>query len=152
MCVKNCSKPSTSGRRAIRSYLSSCLRALSPSVMNNDRDGETTESIERVVPATVQAAIEERADRLSLSARAALEWAAVLPERFTFEDLDAVGGLGVGSAIEELADAGFLTDDGKGQWRFVHPIIHDALYRLTAASREGSSPWTGTGQPSRTVA
>jgi DNA-binding CsgD family transcriptional regulator len=105
------------------------LRALSPSVMKNDRDGETTESIERVVPATVQAAIEERADRLSLSARAALEWAAVLPERFTFEDLDAVGGLGVGSASEELADAGFLTDDGKGQWRFVHPIIHDAVYR-----------------------
>ena len=105
------------------------LRALSPSVMKNDRDGETTESIERVVPATVQAAIEERADRLSLSARAALEWAAVLPERFTFEDLDAVGGLGVGSLIEELADAGFLTDDGKGQWRFVHPIIHDAVYR-----------------------
>jgi predicted ATPase len=53
------------GRTAGNPFLSlELLRALSPSVIEAERDGEPTESIEKVVPATVQAAIEERADRL----------------------------------------------------------------------------------------
>ena len=52
--------------------------------------------LDALVPATVTDAIADRADRLSPAARAALDWAAVLPEPFGFEQLDAAGGAGRG--------------------------------------------------------
>ena len=86
-------------------------------------------ALDSLVPATVADAIEDRADRLSATALGALRWAAFLPEPFSFEELDAVGGAGVGDASAELADAGFLVTDQDGRWIFVHSIIRDALYR-----------------------
>ncbi len=86
-------------------------------------------AVEALVPATVRDAIEDRADRLSPTARAALDWAAVLPEPFVFEELEAVAGAGSGNAPEELADAGFLLGGEDGRWRFLHSIIRDSVYR-----------------------
>ena len=85
--------------------------------------------VDALVPATVRDAIEDRADRLSVTARAALDWAAFLPEPFSFEELEAVGGAGVGDATEALADAGFLVSDEDRLWSFAHSIIRDAVYR-----------------------
>lgn len=53
----------------------------------------------------------------------------MLPERFTFEQLEAVGGEELGVAPEELAEAGILVADRAGQWSFAHEIVHDAVYR-----------------------
>ena len=41
-------------------------------------------------------------------ARGTLDWAAFLPEPFTFDDLQAVAGAELEGASEEVADAGFL--------------------------------------------
>jgi DNA-binding CsgD family transcriptional regulator len=103
-------------------------------VVRDDTDrqrsnGDEPAAVDALVPATVRDAIEDRADRLSVTARAALDWAALLPEPFGFEELEAVAGPGAGSSPEELSDAGFLVSDGVGRWRFVHSIIRDALYR-----------------------
>ncbi len=88
-----------------------------------------------LVPGTVRDAIEDRADRLPPTARAALAWAACLPEPFTFEELEAVGGIEFGGAPEELADAGFLAKHDGG-WSFLHSMIRDAVYsRLPEAER-----------------
>jgi DNA-binding CsgD family transcriptional regulator len=86
-------------------------------------------SLEAVVPASVSGAIEERVAGLSPTARAALDWAAVLPERFSFAQLEAVGGADLGVAPEELADAGFLVRGPDRYWSFAHALIHDAVYR-----------------------
>ena len=80
------------------------------------------------VPATVREAIEQRAADLSAGERGALEWAAVLPQPFTFAELAAVAGASAAGAPEELADAGFLVKSDDGRWRFVHSIVHDAVY------------------------
>ena len=80
------------------------------------------------VPATVREAIEQRAADLSAGERGALEWAAVLPQPFTFAELAAVAGASAAGAPEELADAGFLVKSGDGRWGFVHSIVHDAVY------------------------
>lgn len=88
-----------------------------------------------LVPGTVTDAIEDRADRLPPTARAALAWAAFLPAPFTFAELQAVGGFEFGGAPEELADAGFLVKHDGG-WSFLHSIIRDAVYsRLPEAER-----------------
>jgi DNA-binding CsgD family transcriptional regulator len=91
------------------------------------RDGSSAVVMGTLVPGTVRDAIDERADLLAATARAVLDWAAILPEQFTFEELEAVAG--AESAPEELADAGFLVSDRDGFWRFVHSLIHDAVYR-----------------------
>ncbi len=106
------------------------LRALSRDDAASDsrRDGAGI-GVEALVPSTVQDAIEERVDGLSPGILSALEWAAILPEPFSFHELAAVGGVGAGVAPEELADAGFLAGDEDGRWSFIHSIVHDAVYR-----------------------
>jgi len=91
--------------------------------------GGELESVDSLVPATVIDAIEERAAGLPPSILRVLEWAAMLPERFTLEQLVAAMGDEVGGAPEELADMGFLAADHPDGWRFAHAIIHDAVYR-----------------------
>ena len=82
-----------------------------------------------LVPVGVSEAVSERVERLAPGLRSALEWAAVLPVPFTFEELEAVGGPEAGGALEWLTEAGFLTSDGDGRWSFVHSILRDAVYR-----------------------
>jgi DNA-binding NarL/FixJ family response regulator/tetratricopeptide (TPR) repeat protein len=94
-----------------------------------DPNSNGISDIDRIVPRSVTDAIEERVSRLPATARKALEWAAVLPEPFTFGELQAVGGQELGRAPESLAAASFLSGDGRGGWRFVHSIVRDAVYR-----------------------
>jgi DNA-binding CsgD family transcriptional regulator/tetratricopeptide (TPR) repeat protein len=86
-------------------------------------------ALAELVPEGVTNAVRDRAERLSPELRSALEWAAVLPGPFTFEELQAVAGPEAGTAPEALADAGFLSRDGGGGWSFVHAIVRDAIYR-----------------------
>jgi DNA-binding CsgD family transcriptional regulator len=117
-----------------------CLELLSV-LSSADREAQESPdrdpgSVDALVPATVRDAIAERADRLSAAARAALGWAVILPEPFTFEELERVGGLDAASSPEELADAGFLHADGDGRWSFLHSLIRDAVYgRIAEATR-----------------
>jgi len=104
------------------------LRALCDVVAREDSSSDGIGEIDRLVPGSVRAAIEERVSRLPESAREALEWATVLPEPFTFEELQAVGGQRLGSAPESLAAASFLCRDPRGGWSFVHSIVRDAVY------------------------
>ncbi len=93
-------------------------------------------AVDRLVPATVADAIADRADRLASGARETLDWAAFLPEPFTFDDLQAVAGAELEGPSEELADAGFLVGGSDGGWSFSHSIIRDAVYgRLPEAER-----------------
>jgi len=91
--------------------------------------GDDLGAIDRLVPASVTDAIKERCARLPATAREALVWAAVLPEPFTFDELEAVGGEELGDATEPLAAASFLTRDELGGWSFVHSIVRDAVYQ-----------------------
>jgi DNA-binding CsgD family transcriptional regulator len=110
-----------------------CVELLHGVSIPDDHDGDWDQraatSIAAVVPERVNEAVEDRIGHLSPAAGAALEWAAVLPERFTASDLDAVGGPGIGLATTELANAGVLVSDPDGHLRFAHAIIHDAVYR-----------------------
>jgi DNA-binding CsgD family transcriptional regulator len=97
-------------------------------VADADAGDSVSDLVADLVPAPVNDAIEDRALRLTAAGRIALEWAAILPEPFSFDELDAVGGAAVGSAPEELADAGFVVSSGSGRWSFVHSIVRDAAY------------------------
>jgi DNA-binding CsgD family transcriptional regulator/tetratricopeptide (TPR) repeat protein len=106
------------------------LRAMLPcGGSESASDRRVSAPIEAVVPASVTDAIEERTARLSPMAQSALDWAAVMPEQFDFEELDAVAGAELAVALEELADAGFLINQPDGYWRFSHALVHDAVYR-----------------------
>ncbi len=104
------------------------LRTLSDVAAAPRSSSVAADGIDRLVPGSVSEAIVERTLRLPATAREALEWAAVLPEPFTFEELQAVGGEELGSAPESLAAASFLNGDGRGRWSFVHSIVRDAVY------------------------
>jgi len=80
------------------------------------------------VPATVQAAIEARIDRLSPSAKQTLNAAAVIGARFDAELLTSIG---VDSAMDELLGA-YLVDQVRftpsPEYGFHHPLIHAVAY------------------------
>jgi len=105
------------------------LRALGDVAAPEDSSSDRTSAIDRLVPASVSEAIEERASRLPATAQDALGWAVVLPEPFTFKELQAVGGEELGTAPESLAAASFLSSDGERRWSFVHAIARDAVYQ-----------------------
>jgi len=105
------------------------LRALCDMSAPEDASSDGISEFDRLVSGSVSAAIEERVSRLAATAQEALEWAAVLPERFAFEELQAVGGEQLASAPESLAAASFLSGDGSGRWSFVHAIVRDAVYQ-----------------------
>ena len=90
---------------------------------------EPSFALAQLVPSGVMESVRERSERLSRALRSALEWAAVLPAPFSYEELDAVAGPGVGTAPEALADAGFLVGDGDRGWIFTHSLLRDAVYR-----------------------
>jgi DNA-binding CsgD family transcriptional regulator len=80
------------------------------------------------VPASVSAAIQERAARLSPSARAALDWAAVLAAPFSAEELEAVSGSPPAGAFAELVEAGFIAGNARDGWSMAHSLVRDAIY------------------------
>ena len=112
------------------------LQALEDVTDPADYSGDALGELDRLVPRSVTDAIEERVSRLPASAREALDWAAVLPEPFTFGELQAVAGEESASTPESLAAASFLAADGAEGWRFVHSIARDAVYqRLSERER-----------------
>jgi DNA-binding CsgD family transcriptional regulator/tetratricopeptide (TPR) repeat protein len=113
------------------------LRAMStspPPRPSSADDGQN--AVSALVPVSVRDSIGERATHLPHMTRAALDWTAVLPTPFTFEELEAVAGAEAATAPEALADAGFLARELDGRWRFTHSIVRDAVYaRLPDAER-----------------
>jgi DNA-binding NarL/FixJ family response regulator len=126
------------------------LRSLEP-----NRD-EGLAAAAGLVPAAVSEAVQERASRLTPVLLRALEWAAVLPEPFAYTELEAVAGADAGSAPELLAEAGFLSKDPEGGWRFLHSILRDAVYlglpEDERVRRHGQIADTLKGQPLERVA
>ena len=80
------------------------------------------------VPATVQAAIEARVDRLTAPAKRTLTAASVIGARFSAELLAA---LGVGSEFDELLAAELIDQERfmpSAEYAFHHPLIRTVAY------------------------
>jgi DNA-binding CsgD family transcriptional regulator/tetratricopeptide (TPR) repeat protein len=105
-----------------------------PGVSDTDR-GTAPSALMKLVPPAVSDAMLERTHRLAPGTREALEWAAVLPEPFSSEELTQVCGSHSDSTPERVAEAGFLVPAGAGSWRFRHSILRDAVYK-TLPERE----------------
>ena len=116
-----------------------CVELLRSLIQANGEQGAEADpagGVEALVPASVRDAIEDRADHLPPTAREALDWAAILPAAFGFEELEAVAGPAASTAPEELAEVGFLVTGNDGRWSFAHSLIRDAVYqRLPKAER-----------------
>ncbi len=80
------------------------------------------------VPATLQAAIAARIDRLDARAKFTLNAAAVIGSRFEF---DLLGALGIDPVIDELITAELIEQVGfaaGGEYAFRHPLIRTVAY------------------------
>src|SRR5688572_15533673 len=80
---------------------------------------------ERALPATVQALVLSRVERLQRADRQTLMAASVLGLRFPREALLAMQDEPV--PLDRLIDAGLLTDDG-GEIAFIHALMREAVY------------------------
>ncbi len=87
----------------------------------------------------VDRVLADRVQRLSPTARAVAEMAAVVGRRFRIELVARASGLGesrTASALSELLDRQLAHDAGKGEFAFVHHTVADAIYaRSEAADR-----------------
>ena len=112
------------------------LRALLDELVD-DRDPSLPRSVERVLamgPRVVTRSIVARLGRLSAGARPLAKALAVLGDGASVEELEALAGLPgdeVRRAAGELVRVSILTH-GEG-FRFVHPIVRNAVYRDLAA-------------------
>ena len=110
------------------------------------------EDADVAVPATLQATIAARIDRLDQSAKRTLTAAAVVGSRF---GLDLLTGLGIEPACDELVNAELIDQVGftpHGEYAFRHPLIRAVAYesqlksdraemhRRLAAAIEASGP------------
>lgn len=89
------------------------------------------------LPVTLRAVLGARIDALDPEARQTLGVASVIGMRF---DPDSVGELLDGDAPDpsvfaRLADAALIAPAEDGEWRFAHPLVHDAAYAGMLASR-----------------
>jgi predicted ATPase len=89
------------------------------------------------VPVTIRALLGARIDGLSETAREVLRIASVVGMSFHETFVEEVVGDAVEPAIyERLAEVSLIVPlDSAGQWRFGHPLIHDAAYAGLLASR-----------------
>ena len=89
------------------------------------------------VPVTIRALLGARIDSLSDAAREVLRIASVVGMSFREAFVEEVVGDAVDPSIyERLAEASLIVPvDGAGQWRFGHPLIHDAAYAGLLAAR-----------------
>lgn len=104
------------------------------------------------IPATLQALLAARLDRLDLEPRLILERASVEGRRFRTTALRAlapeVGPDEVAAAIESLDRSGLVQpeDEAGGRWRFAHALVLEAAYRglskgLRAELHEQLADW-----------
>jgi hypothetical protein len=99
-------------------------------VLTGDRGGYVcaAELAEVSVPATVQAAIEARIDRLSTPAKRTLNAASVIGARFETELLAA---LGIDAVIDDLLSAELIDQvrfTPRAEYAFCHPLIRAVAY------------------------
>ena len=89
------------------------------------------------VPVTIRALLGARIDALSENAREILRMASVVGVDFRESFVEELVGESVDPTVyERLAEASLIVPlDGVGQWRFAHPLIHDAAYAGLLASR-----------------
>jgi adenylate cyclase len=116
------------------------VRDLAEQGVLRGRPGEytsTAQLAEISVPATLQAAIAARIDRLERSAKRTLSAAAVIGARFS---LDLVTALGIQPSIDALV-AGHLIDQveytGRPEYVFHHPLIRAVAYESQLKSDRG---------------
>lgn len=86
---------------------------------------------EVTVPATLQATIAARIDRLGSPAKRTLSAAAVIGSRFR---LDLLTLLGVEPAIDELVTAQLVERTGQSEYVFHHPLVHSVAYQTQLKS------------------
>lgn len=87
-----------------------------------------TDAGDIAVPATVQATIEARIDRLSTPAKRTLTAASVIGARFS---ADLLAALGIGGALGELLGADLIDQEGfstGAEYAFRHPLIRAVAY------------------------
>jgi adenylate cyclase len=93
------------------------------------------------LPATVQAVIGARIDRLEDAAKAVLQVCAVIGKEFPFAVLERVAGLpahDVESAVGRLCDIGLLQSRAgaqRGHYAFRHPLIQEVAYGTQLKAR-----------------
>ena len=99
-------------------------------VLEGDRGGFTcgTDLTEVTVPATLQATIAARIDRLDPDAKRTLNAAAVIGSRFTPELLAAVGNAPVLDALLEAALIDQVRFTPSSEYAFRHPLIRTVAY------------------------
>ncbi len=110
-------------------------------VLAGDRGGYVCHAdvAEVAVPATVQAAIEARIDRLSTPAKRTLNAASVIGARFNAELLAA---LGIDAVIDELLSAELIDQvrfTPNAEYVFCHPLIRAVAYESQLKS--GRAQW-----------
>jgi class 3 adenylate cyclase len=99
-------------------------------VLEGDRGGYVcrANAAEVTVPATVQAAIEARIDRLSAPAKRTLTAAAVIGARF---DAELLAALGIDAVLDELLGAELIDQvrfTPSAEYAFRHPLIRAVAY------------------------
>jgi hypothetical protein len=88
------------------------------------------------VPVTLRAILGARIDALDPSARRAVGVASVIGIRFRERLLEALlGGDLPAGTLDRLAGAAIILPIEDGEWRFAHPLIHDAAYAGLLASQ-----------------
>jgi class 3 adenylate cyclase/tetratricopeptide (TPR) repeat protein len=89
--------------------------------------------VERAVPATVQALLAARLDRLGPGERAVLERGSVVGKEFTSADIASLLEPDVAHTadahLDALAGRGFVRPRREGGFRFRHVLVQDAVYR-----------------------
>jgi hypothetical protein len=100
------------------------------SVLEGERGGYTcgTNRAHVFVPATLQATIAARIDRLDPDAKQTLNAAAVIGSRFTPELLAAVGNIPVIDALVEAALIDQVRFSPSAEYAFCHPMIRTVAY------------------------
>ena len=101
----------------------------------------TADAAEVSVPATLQATIAARIDRLDPAAKRTLSAAAVIGSRFSRELLET---LGIDPAVQDLLSGEFIdqiTFTRQPEYVFHHPLIRTVGYESQLKS--GSTPWAG---------
>jgi class 3 adenylate cyclase/tetratricopeptide (TPR) repeat protein len=101
----------------------------------------TTSVVELKLPATIEALLTSRIDRLALSDKRLLQAAAVIGYQVPRNILQAVGKLSseqLRDALKRLQASEFLHESSLFpdiEYRFKHDLIHDAAYQMLSAER-----------------
>ena len=101
----------------------------------------TTSVVELKVPATIEALLTSRIDRLALSDKRLLQAAAVIGYQVPRNVLQAVGKISseqLRDALKRLQASEFLHETSLFpdiEYRFKHALIHDAAYKMLSADR-----------------